>query len=372
MELWIVVLAVTLALCLICFIFLVSRFAKFQIIKSLADGKGAIRYVISFFVVLIGGAVSYFLLGAVNTAVIFIHLTIIWIVCGIVGKKLGGKDRPPWGFYWVGIFAIGLTAAYLALGVNYNYKAVETDYKLATDKALGDLKVAMIADSHLGTTFDAKGFEKYLQAIEKKNPDLLVIAGDFVDDETDRKDMEAACQALGRFKSKYGVFFAYGNHDKGYFRYRDFTDEDLKYSLGRNRVKILEDQSILVDNRFYVVGRADKYMELADDTVARTNIKALTRDLDKDKYKIVIDHQPGDFNTEAEAGVDLVLSGHTHGGQMYGIDVVMRFTRQNDLLYGYERRASTDFIVTSGLSDWAMKFKTCHKSEYVMVDIKGK
>lgn len=75
----------------------------------------------------------------------------------------------------------------------------------------------MIADSHLGTTFDADGFDKYLQEILKSKPDMLLITGDFVDDGTSKEDMVAASKALVKLEPLYGVYFVHGNHDNGYY-----------------------------------------------------------------------------------------------------------------------------------------------------------
>lgn len=99
----------------------------------------------------------------------------------------------------------------------------------------------------------------------------------------------------------------------------------------------------------------------------------MTKNLDKDKYTIVLDHQPNDYDAEAAARVDLVLSGHTHGGQMIPMGQLMRwFHIGGDNVYGFERLGNTNFIVTSGISDWALQFKTGTRSEYVIIDIQGK
>lgn len=75
---------------------------------------------------------------------------------------------------------------------------------------------------------------------------------------------------------------------------------------------------------------------------------------------------------QAGSGADLVLSGHTHGGQMIPLVQLIRwFHIVDDNVYGYERRENTDFIVTSGISDWALQFKTGCWSEYVIIDISG-
>ena len=72
--------------------------------------------------------------------------------------------------------------------------------------------------------------------------------------------------------------------------------------------------------------------------------------------------------------MDLVLSGHTHGGQLFPLMTIENLTKMtpDDHVYGYEQRENTNFIVTSGISDWAIKFKTGCKSEYLMIDIEGK
>ena len=98
------------------------------------------------------------------------------------------------------------------------------------------------------------------------------------------------------------------------------------------------------------------------------------KDLDPGKYTIVLDHQPQDYAAQEEAGADLVLSGHTHGGQLFPLMVIENHSNitPDDKVYGHEKRGKTDFIVTSGISDWAIRFKTGCKSEYVIVEIEGK
>ena len=99
----------------------------------------------------------------------------------------------------------------------------------------------------------------------------------------------------------------------------------------------------------------------------------LIQKLDPEKFSIVLDHQPRDYTAQAETGVDLVLSGHTHGGQLFPLMQLMEWTGLggNDSVYGRKHKDNTDFIVTSGISDWAIKFKTGCRSEYVIIDITG-
>ena len=127
-------------------------------------------------------------------------------------------------------------------------------------------------------------------------------------------------------------------------------------------MNILEDEIINVEN-LCIVGRKDFSTE------SREDISELLKDVDKNNYIIVIDHEPTDYENESVSSADLVLSGHTHGGQLLAIKYVGELSGVNDKTYGYERINNTDFIVTSGISDWALDFKTGTKSEFVIINV---
>ena len=159
------------------------------------------------------------------------------------------------------------------------------------------------------------------------------------------------------------LYYVCGNHDKGYGNYRDFSLNELYDELEKNGVVILKDESVLIDDKFYLVGRNDR------SDPERAPVSELTAELDSDKYTIILDHQPNDYAAEAETSADLVLSGHTHGGHIFPAGLVGLAMGANDRVYGTEVRNDTTFVVTSGISGWAIPFKTGCISEYVIVDI---
>ena len=136
---------------------------------------------------------------------------------------------------------------------------------------------------------------------------------------------------------------------------------ELYYSISGGK-------QFLIDNRFYIIGRKD-FSEILRGN-PRQSMNELLQNLNKEKFSIILDHQPNDYNNQTDAEADLVLSGHTHGGQLFPLNKVGEWIGANDKTYGYEKRKQTNFIVTSGLSDWAIKFKTGTKSEFVVIDIK--
>ncbi len=363
---WLIILFVVLAVLAPGLCYLVACIGRFGLVKKLSGGRKWPRRLISLAILAAVFALLALWLSPINAIVVFLHLTMFSLLCGLAGriaKRLTGRESR---VYWQGWLALGACVLWLGAGYLLCSQVWQKDYALKTEKELGTLKIALIADAHLGTTFDGEGFAAHLRTIEAQKPDLLVIAGDFVDDSSDREELLRACEALGEMELPYGVWYVYGNHDAGYGRGRDFDASELQRALTGAGVHVLRDQAELVDGRFYVVGRADRSRG------ERASMAELLAGLDRDKYIIVLDHQPNSYEEEAASGADLVLSGHSHGGQLIPITYVGQWFGMLDRVYGYERRQGTDFIVTSGISCWEILFKTGTRSEYVIITVEGK
>ncbi len=347
---------------------------RFPGIRKITNNKRIPGLLLSFCIFAAFFALFYFTMSLVNCVIILIHLLLFKLLFDIVGlfvKKARKKKNPEGtgsGFYWQGWGAFGLCFIYLAIGYFLCNHVFVTTYDIETDKAVGDLKIVMFADSHIGATFDGDGLKEQIDRINAENPDLVLLVGDFVDDGTDKENMLKACEALSTVKATYGLWYVYGNHDKGYYgaSKRGYSPSTLEYNMLLSKVHVLEDKVREVGDNIVIVGRADASNR------GRMSIETLTKDIDPDKYVIVLDHQPTDYENEANSVADLVLSGHTHGGQMLPFTFFQQSFGGNNRAYGHERRNNTDFIVTSGIADWELKFKTGTKSEYVVINVKGK
>ena len=314
------------------------------------------------------GVILAVCIDVINAMVCLLYLALIWLAADIVFWFLHKFFSISVAYPYVGATAVVIAVAALSVGWYLNHCAWAAHYELTTEKQVPPLKVVMFADSHLGTTFHADGFAERLQLMQAHNPDVVFVVGDYVDDETRREDMIKATQALGKLKTKYGVYFVMGNHDKGYYNNarRGFTKQDLIDELQKAGVKVLQDETVLADGAFYIIGRQDYSIE-QEGRGRRLSMDDLTAQLDKNKYMIVLDHQPADF--KHQQNVDLVLSGHTHCGQLFPFNWVGEWIGANDSVYGHTQQGNANFIVTSGLSSWAIQFKTGTKSEYVVIDI---
>ena len=381
-------------------IYLITRVRKIALVDKLAKDRKWLSLLISALTCVVFIVVLSLAMGYINAIIVTIYMILFWLVCEfafwLVGKvknrmkstagettesnisknnaesSVKPKKRK---IYYAGVTAIIITIVYMSWGWYQAHNVWQKDYTIHTDKAVGSIKLALIADSHTGTTFDGEGFAEHVKAIQAQDPDAVLIAGDFVDDDTSLIDMKKCCEALGTLDTKYGVYYVFGNHDKGYYasERRGYDGDDIIAELEKNGVAVLQDETVLLGDSFYIIGRQD-LSEVTDRGGSRADIEDLVKDLDDDKYQIVMDHQPADYANEKASGVDLVLSGHTHGGQLFLIKLFQEITGMggNDQIYGLENIDGSDFIVTSGISDWAIKFKTGCRSEYVIIDIQGK
>lgn len=368
MLVWILLIGVVLAILGGALLYISFRAARFSAVQRLVGGRrGRARLLcLAFFAALTG--LLWAILNLMNAIVCLLHLAVFWMLADLAGFLLAKIQKRPLRDGWAGAAALLLCVLYLLGGWAADHRVETTEYTFETDKVDREYRIVQISDAHIGATFDAAGFLKHVQTLNALGPDLVVVTGDFVDDDTSRADMLAASGALGRISAPYGVYFVYGNHDKGYSAAssRGWTEAELKAALLDAGVHILEDEAMDAGESLTVVGRKDRIEEQRG---GRQSAEALLGPLDHGRYLVLLDHQPHDYDAEAAAGADLVLSGHTHGGQFIPIRHVGEWIGENALRYGHQRRGHTDFIVSSGISNWAFRFKTGCVSEIVLITL---
>lgn len=265
----------------------------------------------------------------------------------------------------------------------YHAKHIKvTPYKITVDKSAPDmdsLKIVLLADTHFGYNSGAVHAQEIVDKINEQNPDLVCIAGDIFDNEYDAvREPEKISEILRTIRSKYGVYACWGNHDLNEPILAGFTfkhkkedskqlkDPRMKRFLQNSNIQLLEDEAVLIDNSFYVVGRKDASLVEKIEEKRKTPAQ-LTQKLDKDKTIIVIDHQPKELQDIADAGVDLDLCGHTHDGQTFPGNFTVKFLWENPC--GYLQKGSMHNIVTSGSGVWGPAMRVGTDSEICTIDL---
>jgi len=352
---WLLIIGFMLVTCGAGIFYLLTRVRRFRFIRESKH-----PWLLAFLCLL--PLIGCFFLSFFTAAVVMLHLMLFWALCDLAGYFIGRKR--PLKRYYQGVAAIVLCAAYLAVGWCNAHNVRRTAYRFETEKDIAhDLRIVLIADAHLGELMPSERFVSELEKIQACEPDVIVVCGDYVDDDTAKSDLVAATEALGRVKSTYGTYYVFGNHDKGYVSSRDFTEHDLTEVLTENGITVLEDEIVAIGESFTLIGRQDRSQN------SRSSAAELMAQADPEKYAIVLNHQPNDYDNEEAAGADLVLSGHTHGGHIFPAGIVGLMMGANDKVYGSEQRGGTNFVVTSGISGWGVPLKTFAISEYVVIDI---
>lgn len=348
-------------------VYFVFRIKRFYFVQKLSRGNKKAQYAIAAVPVLVLFVLALFKM--VPVVIVTMYLMIIWMICDLVGVIIRKFTKKSCKVYIAGIVAIVITASFFGYSYYNAHNTQKTELTVKTDKKLDGqpLKVALLSDSHVGTMFDGKGFKKICQDIMKSKPDVVLVCGDYVDDDTSRQDMIDATKALGDMKPKYGTYMVFGNHDGAYFNYRDFSMKDLKEELTKNHVEYMRDDVKDICPGVMLVGRKDKFDK------PRKTPTELTKNINKNKdYVIMMDHQPNDFDAEAKAKPDLVLCGHTHGGQLIPLGWTTEIFHTNDCRYGKVKRGDTTFFTSSGIAGWGLPFKSGAKTEYVIINIDNK
>lgn len=265
-------------------------------------------------------------------------------------------------------FSVGI-AVLVSVAViygNINAKNTQiTHYNIDIPKStrtLNDIHIVMVSDMHLGKVIHNGYFSKMVDTINGMQPDLVLFAGDMIDENIDTFLELDMCDTLSKLKSKYGTYGVLGNHE--YFKKR--TD-DIVFHLEKAGVKILRDNYVQIDNSLYIVGREDITLERMD-SKSRKGVDELLQKVDKTLPIILLDHQPIDFANAEKNGVDLQLSGHTHGGQFFPINIIVQKLFGIDK--GYLRKGNLQIVVSSGFGTWGPPIRVASKSEIVDITIK--
>ena len=202
--------------------------------------------------------------------------------------------------------------------------------------------------------------------IEACRPDLLVLTGDIFDEFTEPEELDAFCKLFGELDAPLGKYYVLGNHDLfHHWREPSFGRADLERGFAAAGVRILEDTSVLLPCGVRIVGRKD-YLYTNGSRFTAAQLMPGGPD---DHYTVWLDHEPRDFKNAAAAGADLILSGHTHGGQVWPAGAV-GMVAKNERNYGRKHIADhCDAIVSGGTGTWGYKFRTQGRTEIVCAEI---
>jgi predicted MPP superfamily phosphohydrolase len=229
------------------------------------------------------------------------------------------------------------------------------------DGKLSELNIVAASDIHLSPIDGEKLLERIIDKINSLKPDIVLLAGDIVDDKAEVLEQRNIGDSFKRLNPKYGVYTINGNHE-----FINGVDSSVRYAehLG---MKVLRDEYVVIDSGFYIIGREDVSMNSFTGS-KRKSLKEIMSSINSDHPKILLDHTPVKLNQAEEQGIDLQFSGHTHHGQIWPANIITNMIYE--ISWGYKKKGNTHYYVTSGAGTWGPPVRTGSKSEIVNIKIK--
>ena len=268
--------------------------------------------------------------------------------------------------HFSGVLPLLLAVLVMMLGYANLHHVTPTHYTLHTDKPLRESGVRLVAisDVHYGVSLSDDDLQRVCDEIGALSPDVVLLLGDLVDNDTPRDRIPTLFSLLGGIDAGDGVYFIFGNHDRPYTQIKsEFDGDTLLAAIREAGITVLQDDTALLGDDVLLIGREDA-------SRPRMTAAALCEQADMTRYTFMLDHQPTDYAGVRGTGVDLLLSGHTHGGQLFPLGLFMKLFHINDHVYGYtDIDADTAAIVSSGLAGWRFPLKTDAPAEYLVIDI---
>ncbi len=219
------------------------------------------------------------------------------------------------------------------------------------------LRIALVADIHIQQNTRIQFIEQFVKRIIALKPDLMLYAGDIVEGDHENETTKAIESAMRKIVTKYGTFGVTGNHEF----YGGKGHSDFFRKLG---ITMLSDTVIRIDSSFYLAGRNDQHFG------QRKTAIRLLGNIPHDMPVILMDHRPTQIQEVSQTIADVQVSGHTHNGQMFPINMIT--SNIYELSWGYRKIRNTHFFVTSGLRLWGPPVKTAGKSEIMLIDVSFK
>ncbi|EZH67055.1 hypothetical protein DH09_03700 [Bacillaceae bacterium JMAK1] len=220
-------------------------------------------------------------------------------------------------------------------------------------------KIAVITDIHLGNINGNRRIQQLVKKVNRLEADAIALVGDVMEDNIEPLKRNKMFDELSKLQSKLGTFVVLGNHEF----YGQDVDEYVEH-MQRANFSLLRDEIINLGDSISIIGRKD-----AEDPSDRKLAKHIVNDVSKDRFGIVLDHQPLDLDELSDYDhIDLIFSGHTHRGQVSPLQFVTN--KKFPLDYGIKTTKGTSMIVSSGFGTWGPPIRLGSRSEIRFVDVR--
>ncbi len=316
---------------------------------------GRIFYGIGWHVV--GRALEY--AGAVWMGTLFLLLAFLVMVDVVT---LGGWLLRPWvGTLRTAAMALALLAATFGfVSARTGPRTVRLEVPIANLPPSADgFTIAHLSDVHLGTILGPSFLERLIERTHELGPDVVAITGDLVDG--DAGVVEEMVPLLGTLKAPGGVYAVLGNHE--YYAGR----ERSRALLANADFVVLDNQAHELQPGLYIAGIPDARGS-AQTGAAEADLGLALENIDPGAAVVLLQHAPEQERRAADAGVDLMLNGHTHGGQLWPFHYLVRKAYPN--YAGVYQVGPMTQVVSRGSGQWGPPMRFLAPSEIILITLR--
>ena len=282
---------------------------------------------------------------------VFILYMVIFLACTDLIKVFNKSFT--YGFQ----LSLLLTFSLLTYGYIHYQHVTKQVINISINKpvpALDKLKIVAVSDWHLGWGVDNKRLRKDIDRINAEKPDIILIAGDLIDNSITPVIRQRADVELNRLYAPMGIYMVLGNHE-----YISGINASIDF-IRKTNIQLLRDSLVTLPCGIQLLGR--------DDRANRNRLQASdwANLVDTARPVILLDHQPNHIEDAQKIKADIQISGHTHNGQVWPFSLVTKYLFE--LNYGYKKTGDTHYYVTSGIALWGPPFRIGTDSEIVVFD----
>ncbi len=267
-------------------------------------------------------------------------------------------------------FKKSLDIGTIALASSVNAKAIENARHIELEKVnikIKNLKqkysIVQLSDIHIGGMIGKDFIKSMVKRVNSLNADIVVITGDLVD--TKFKYAKAALDELKNIKSTYGNYFIVGNHE-----YLHNIELIINY-VNKLGFKTLENENVYIGEKnkgFYLIGVYDRMGYRLDKYIP--DLKVASKNIPNGYPKILLAHQPK-FIEEVKEDIDLVLCGHTHGGQIAPFNLLVKLA-QPYIKGLHQHNENTKIYVNKGTGFWGPPMRLGASAEITYITLESK
>lgn len=299
---------------------------------------------------------SYFLFGfAFLLTMVLLFRDIIWALVYYLGGKhiVSPTDNTALGCANLITLCLTLLMSFYAVYAAEKLPDIK-HYRYADTRIQKDVKIVMASDLHITKMTSVDKVKEQVDYINQLQPDIILLPGDIADDKVE--DIKAQIKELKKLKAPLGIYYTTGNHET-YFD--AFAWEAEFAALGWT---VLHNSGVSVPNTGIYIGGVPDIHGFS------TNMKQTVRNAADNEYRIVLSHIPTTAKYIGNTKIDILVAGHTHGGQIFPFNILTKYGNDG-YVFGEYKLNNTVILVSRGVGYWGPPMRLGAPNDLMVIEL---